>query len=91
MHLVVLRHTDCGITRLAREPHRLAAYFGVTPDELHAKAVLDPYAAVHVDVTALQATSRFPEGSSVTGLVYDVVTGSVEVVMPTPTTLDNAG
>ena len=91
MHLVVLQHTDCGITRLAREPDRLAPYFGVAPDELDAKAVLNPYAAVQVDVAALQqAVSALPEGSTVTGLVYDVATGRVEIVAPT-TPLDAAG
>jgi carbonic anhydrase len=90
MHLVVLQHTDCGITRLAREPDRLAPYFGVTPDELDAKAVLDPYAAIQVDVAALKAASALPEGSTVTGLVYDVATGRVEIVVPT-TPLGDAG
>lgn len=91
MHLVVLQHTDCGITRLAREPDHLAPYFGVTPDELDAKAVLNPYAAVQVDVAALkQAVSALPEGSTVTGLVYDVATGRVEIVAPT-TPLSDAG
>lgn len=90
MHLVVLQHTDCGITRLAREPDRLAPYFAVTPDELDAKAVLDPYAAVQVDVAVLKAVPSLPEGSTVTGLVYDVATGRVEIVVPT-TPLGDAG
>lgn len=91
MHLVVLQHTDCGITRLAREPDRLAPYFGVTPDELDAKAVLNPYAAIQVDVAALkQAAPSLPEASTVTGLVYDVATGRVEIVVPT-TPLGDAG
>jgi carbonic anhydrase len=83
MHLVILQHTDCGVTRLAREPDRLAPYFGITPDHLDAKAVLDPSAAVQVDVVALKSASALPEGSTVTGLVYDVATGRVEIVVPT--------
>jgi carbonic anhydrase len=84
MHLVVVQHTDCGITRLAREPDHLAPYFGGTPDELDAKAVLDPYAAVQVDVAALkQAAPSLPVGSTVTGLVYDVATGRIAIVVPT--------
>jgi carbonic anhydrase len=91
MHLVVLQHTDCGITRMAQAPDRLAPYFGITPDELDAKAVLDPYAAVQVDVASLkQAASALPEGSIVTGLVYDVATGRAEIVVPT-TPLGDAG
>ena len=91
MNLVVLEHTDCGITRLAREPDRLAPYFGVTPDELDAKAVQNPFAAVQVDVAALkQAAPSLPEGSTVTGLVYDVATGRIAIVVPT-TPLADAG
>jgi carbonic anhydrase len=82
MDVVVLQHTDCGITRLARTPDRLAPYFGVTPDQLDALAVLDPYAAVRVDVAALKASPTLPAGSTVTGLVYDVATGRVEVIVP---------
>ena len=91
MHLVVLQHTDCGITRLAQAPDRLAPYFGVTPDELDAKAVQNPFAAVQVDVAALkQAAPSLPEGSTVTGLVYDVATGRAAIVVPT-TPLADAG
>ena len=84
MNLVVLQHTDCGITRLAREPDRLAPYFGIAPDELDGEAVLDPYAGVQVDVATLKrAAPTLPEGSTATGLVYDVASGRVEIVVPT--------
>src|SRR5258708_18632852 len=84
MHLVVLQHTDCGITRLAREPDRLAPYFGVAPDELDAKAVLNPYAAVHVHVTTLtHAVSALPDASTLTRPDYHLPTRRVEIVSPT--------
>ena len=82
LNLVVLHHTDCGITRLAQIPDHLAPYFGITPDELDAKAVRDPYAAVTVDIAVLKAAPTVPDGSTVCGLVYDVATGLVEVVVP---------
>ena len=44
-HLVILHHTDCGITRLADYPEQLAAFFEIPVDELESKAVTDPYAA----------------------------------------------
>jgi carbonic anhydrase len=85
LNLVVLHHTDCGITRLAGSPDMLAGYFGVGAEELRAKAVSDPRAAVAADVAALRATPALPDNWIVSGLVYDVATGRVEtVVAPAP-------
>jgi len=83
-NLVVLQHTDCGMTRLVGSPDLLAAYFGIATDDLAAKAVADPYAAVAVDVAALKATPALPGGFLVSGFVYDVATGRLDqVVAPT--------
>lgn len=81
-HLIVLHHTDCGITRLAGDPAMLTPYFGTTEQELGAKAVTDPRKAVAVDVAALRAVPALPGTWLVSGLVYDVATGLVEVVVP---------
>jgi carbonic anhydrase len=84
-NLVVLHHTDCGMTDLAPFPDLLAEYFEVPAAELAAKGVSDPHRSVAVDVEvvlgAIHATEYF-----VSGLVYDVGTGLVEVVVP-PTPL----
>jgi len=82
MNIVVLQHTNCGITRMVQAPDQLAPYFGITPDELEAKAVLDPYTAVQVDIAVLKANPTVPAGSTVSGLVYDVATGKIEIVVP---------
>lgn len=85
MNLVVLHHTDCGITRLARVPDMLANYFGVASDDLGRKAVSDPRSAVEVDISLLKATPSLPGGIVVSGFVYDVTTGRLEtVVAPAP-------
>ena len=81
-HVIVLHHTDCGITRLARDPEMLAPYFGISTDDLDAKAVLDPRAAVAIDVEALRATHALPEEWLASGLVYDVATGLVDIIVP---------
>jgi carbonic anhydrase len=81
-HLIVLQHTDCGITRLAGDTDKLAHYFQVGEGEVKAKAVMDPRAAVAVDVAALRAIPAFPAEWMLSGLVYDVATGLVEVVVP---------
>jgi carbonic anhydrase len=79
-HLVILHHTDCGITRLTDYPGQLAAFFEIPADELDSKAVADPYAAVRVD--AAIARHALPPGRLVSGLVYDVSTGLIEIVDP---------
>ena len=60
----------------------LASYFGVDKEELKAKAITDPHAAVAVDVAALRANPALPDGWLVSGMVYDVTTGLVDVVVP---------
>jgi len=79
-HLVILHHTDCGIRRLADYPGQLAAFFEIPAGELEVKAVADPYAAVRVD-TAI-ARHMLPPGRLVSGLVYDVATGLIQIVDP---------
>ncbi len=79
-HLVILHHTDCGITRLTDYPEQLAAFFEIPADELGSKAVADPYAAVRVDTAIARHT--LPPSRLVSGLVYDVNTGLIEVVDP---------
>jgi len=82
-HLIVLHHTDCGITRLEEKPDMLAGYFGIGKGELEAKAVTDPRTSVAADVAALRANLALPDDWLVSGLVYDVATGLVEAVVPT--------
>jgi carbonic anhydrase len=81
-HLIVMQHTDCGIGRLAGDPARLAHYFQIPEEELKVKAVTDPRAAVAVDVASLRAIPALPSKWLVSGLVYDVATGLVEIVVP---------
>jgi carbonic anhydrase len=81
-HIIVLQHTDCGITRLAGDPAMLTRYFQIQEVELKKKAVTDPRAAVGVDVASLRAIPALPGKWLLSGLVYDVVTGLVEIVVP---------
>jgi carbonic anhydrase len=88
-HLIVLQHTDCGITRLPGDPAMLAQYFQIPEGDLAAKAVTDPHAAVAGDVALLKTIPALPGKWIVSGLVYDVATGLVEVVVP-PTPIRTA-
>jgi carbonic anhydrase len=81
-HIIVLQHTDCGITRLVGTPDKLARYFQIGEGELRSKAVSDPRAAVAVDVAALGAIPTLPADWLISGLIYNVATGQVEVVVP---------
>jgi carbonic anhydrase len=81
-NLIVMQHTDCGITRLGSETAMLAHYFQIADGDVKAKSVLDPRAAVVADVAALRAVPAFPAAWLLSGLVYDVATGLVEVIVP---------
>lgn len=83
-HIVVMQHTDCGIRDIAAFPEMLANDFDIPVEALDGKTVMDPVAAVRLDVGVLKDTlkTRTP-GALVTGLVYDVETGLIEVVAPT--------
>jgi carbonic anhydrase len=81
-HLVVLQHTDCGITRLVGDPAMLTGYFQIQEAELKRKAVTDPRAAVATDVALLRAIPALPGEWLISGLIYDVTTGLVDVVVP---------
>lgn len=81
-NLIVLQHTHCGITQMASNTALMADYFGIPPVELPAKAMLDPHAAVAVDVATLRAIHGLPDTLLVSGLVYDTETGLIEVVVP---------
>jgi carbonic anhydrase len=75
--LVVMHHTDCGLSRLASPDHAplIAAYVGVTAEEVPDLALADPLAAVRHDVNKLRALVQ-PD-TTVTGLVYDLESGTV--------------
>jgi carbonic anhydrase len=81
-HLIVLQHTDCGITRLTGEPAMLSRYFQIQEAELKTKSVTDPRAAVAADVALLRTIPALPGEWLISGLVYDVATGLVETVVP---------
>ena len=81
-HIIVLQHTDCGITRLAGDPAMLARYFQIQEGEVKKRAVTDPRSAVTDDVALLRAIPALPSAWLISGLVYDVATGLVEIVVP---------
>ena len=80
-NLVVLHHTDCGMTDLAAFPDLLAEYFEIPTSALPEKSVSDPHGSVRVD-TAVLHHADLPPAFAVSGLVYDVDTGHLTTVVP---------
>jgi carbonic anhydrase len=79
--LVLMQHTECGMARLGEEQRELAAdYLGVPPGELDLEALRDPRDQVRVDIDRLASDPAVPGSLSVTGLVYEMSSGRVELV-----------
>lgn len=78
--LIVLQHTDCGILRLQDPPDMLADYFHIPPESLGDKHVGDPRAAIVTDIAALRNSPLVSGAFRVTGVLYDVSSGRIEIV-----------
>jgi carbonic anhydrase len=82
--LLIMHHTDCGLTRLdGREQRGLMAYFfGVSEDEVAAKHLTDPVESARTDLELLRANPLIPRTLVASAVVYDIETGRVDVVCP---------
>ena len=82
--LVVIHHTDCGMSRLANPAiqGQVAKRLGLSVDEVSAMAISDPIASVQDDVKRLRDTPGTPDQLVVSGFVYDVSNGTVNQVVP---------
>lgn len=70
------------VPKLASNTSLMANYFEIPPDELEAKAIADPRAAVASDIATLRAIPAVPSTMLVSGLVYDTDAGLIEIVVP---------
>jgi carbonic anhydrase len=82
--VAVIHHTQCGTGALADDAfrRRYAERIGVEESTLRERAVLDPAATVARDVGRLRSAPAISPRVTVSGHVYDVLTGLVETVMP---------
>jgi carbonic anhydrase len=82
--VAVIHHNQCGTGALADDTfrHRYAERIGADESALRAQAVLDPAATVTRDVARLRCAPAISPGITVSGHVYDVVTGLVETIIP---------
>lgn len=82
-NLLILHHTECGIIGCYKHaPDQLASHLGVSRSELDAMSIMDPHAAVALDIEAYRRNLEIPAEFTVSGLVYHVATGRVEIVIP---------
>ena len=81
----MIHHTQCGSGALADDTFRrnYAQRIGAEESTLREHAVLDPAATVTRDVEHLHAAPAISPRVTVSGHVYDVVTGLVATVIPT--------
>jgi carbonic anhydrase len=81
--VAVIHHTQCGTGAFADDTFRrnYAERIGADESNLRDHAVLDPAATVTLDVERLRCAAISPR-VTVSGHVYDVLTGLVETVLP---------
>jgi carbonic anhydrase len=82
--VAVIHHTQCGTGALADDTFRrtYADRIGVAESTLREHAVLDPATTVARDVERLRSAPAISPRVTVSGHVYDVLTGLVETVIP---------
>jgi carbonic anhydrase len=82
--VAVIHHTQCGTGALADDTfrHRYAQRIGAEESALREHAVLDPAATVAVDVERLRSARAISPRVTVSGHVYDVITGLVQPILP---------
>ena len=78
----MIHHTQCGTGALADDTFRrdYAQRIGAEESELLERAVLDPATTATHDVALLRAAAAIPSRVTVSGYVYDVVSGLMERV-----------
>lgn len=83
-HVAVIHHNQCGAGALADDTfrRRYAERIGVDPSTQRSRAVLDPAATVATDVGLLREAPSVSPRLTVSGHVYDVLTGLVHTVPP---------
>jgi carbonic anhydrase len=82
--VAVIHHTQCGTGALANDSfrHRYAEQIGLDESDLREHAVIDPAATVTRDVDLLRSAPAISPRISVSGHVYDVISGLVQTILP---------
>ncbi len=84
VELVVLQHTDCGMSRLTIPAiqEQVAKRRGLSLAEVAEMAITDPSTSVQEDIERLRRTPGTPDQLVVSDFVYDVTDGTITRVVP---------
>ena len=82
--VAVIHHTQCGAGAFLDEAFRreYAERIGADEAAVRDRAILDPATTVTADVDRLRSAGAISSRISVSGHVYDVVTGLVQTILP---------
>jgi carbonic anhydrase len=82
--VAVIHHTQCGAAALTDDAfrRRYAERIGAEESTLREHAIVDPAATVTSDVGRIRSAPAISPRVTVSGHVYDVVTGLVQTVIP---------
>jgi carbonic anhydrase len=82
--LIIMHHTDCGLSRLDEPEQRglMAYYLGVDENDVATKHLTDPVASARADLELLRANPLIPRALIASAVTYDIATGRVQVVSP---------
>jgi carbonic anhydrase len=82
--VAVIHHTQCGAGALADDTFRRQYAQRIRAEEsaLREHAIVDPAATVTRDVERLRSAPAISQRVTVSGHVYDVVTGMVQTIIP---------
>jgi carbonic anhydrase len=80
--VAVIHHTQCGAGALADDTfrHHYADRIGADESTFRERAVVDPDQTVKSDVERLRSAPAIPARVTVSGHIYDVVTGLVQTI-----------
>jgi carbonic anhydrase len=76
--VLVLEHTDCGMTKLGEQEARER----VGAPDLQLGMIADQRASLEEDVQRVRSSPHLPQDLAVVGGLYDVLSGRVEIVVP---------
>jgi len=82
--VAVVHHNQCGTHYLAEKDFRRGFVDRIDGDDaaLAAQAVVDPEQTVRIDVELLRSATILPSTITVSGHVYDVITGLLTTIVP---------
>lgn len=91
--VAVIHHTQCGAAALVDDEfrERYAERIGADESVLRDWAVLDPAATVASDVARLRTDDAISPTATISGHVYDVVTGLLDTVVAAKSTASTRG